>query len=250
MLVFCRDKTMQIFLSRQKFCQDKRNFVATTILSRLKMCFVADAKDFVSEKKRTNFCYDIICREKRFVAASILLSWQKDVFCRDKHVFVVTKIIRVAAPANDTNPAPKQMAPQFMRDYVKHVGLAHVFVATKLVTWQAYFCHFKRLVLSRQTRVCREKSKLVTTKVLARQKCVAKVWSTSRTNPFPLFIGKEIAGMAAPQGVEIVVLIVTEPSNDLSMQMKTGTQFLRFSDQLPSLLRVPFICAWLTSCIY
>ena len=48
------------------------------------------------------------CRDKGFVAESILLLRQKkDVFCRDKtrvcvdKTFVATKIILVAAPAND-----------------------------------------------------------------------------------------------------------------------------------------------------
>ena len=53
--------------------------------------------------------------------------------CSDKHVFVSRdKNYTWAAPASDTNLAPKQMAPQFVRDYVKHVGLAHVFVARKV----------------------------------------------------------------------------------------------------------------------
>ena len=38
-------------------------------------------------------------------------------------MFGLTKMILVAAPASDTNPAPKQLAPQFVRDYVKHVSL-------------------------------------------------------------------------------------------------------------------------------
>ena len=68
-------------------------------------------------------------------------------FCRNKHVyrdgnnfvatkhvtfvvtkdaFVATKIMLVAVPANDTMyPALKPMAPQFVRDYVKHVSPTH-----------------------------------------------------------------------------------------------------------------------------
>ena len=34
-------------------------------------------------------------------------------------------MILVEAPANDTNPALTQMAPQFVRDYVKYVGPTH-----------------------------------------------------------------------------------------------------------------------------
>ena len=78
------------------------------------------------------------------VAASILLSWQKT-------CLVATKMILVAAPASDTNPAPKQLAPQFVSAWPREAcQSAHVLVATKLVKWRAYFCRFKRRVLSRE----------------------------------------------------------------------------------------------------
>ena len=47
----------------------------------------------------------VFCRDKsmlatnRFVATKLCLLRQK--FCRDKHIFVATKIIPVATPAND-----------------------------------------------------------------------------------------------------------------------------------------------------
>ena len=40
----------------------------------------------------------------------------------------------------------------------------YVFVATKVLLRQAYFCRDKRRVLSQQTRISRDKSKLVATK--------------------------------------------------------------------------------------
>ena len=72
---FCRDKTR--LLSRQKYaCHDKHVFVATNI-----------------------------CRDKHNFVATKVLS-QQAYFCRDKHkAFVVTKIIVVAAPANDSSRA-------------------------------------------------------------------------------------------------------------------------------------------------
>ena len=48
----------------------------------------------------------------------------------------------------------------------------HVFVGTKVLSRQAYFCCDKRCVLSRQTCVCHDKSKLVMTKLLLRQASV------------------------------------------------------------------------------
>ena len=58
-------------LSRKYFCRDKNVFVATKHV----------------------FC--VYCREKHNFVAT------KDVFCRDGHVFVATKMILVAAAAND-----------------------------------------------------------------------------------------------------------------------------------------------------
>ena len=41
-----------------------------------------------------------------------------------------------------------------------------IFVAANVLLRQAYFCRDKRLVLSRQTRVCHNKSKFVMTKII------------------------------------------------------------------------------------
>ena len=86
MLVVCRDKIIFVVsntcLWQQKStCRDKhdKDFFAT------KLCL-----------SRQTFC-----RSKyTFVAI-------KDVFCRDKHVFVGTKMMLVAAHANDSKPAAK-----------------------------------------------------------------------------------------------------------------------------------------------
>ena len=59
-----------------------------------------------------------------FIATKIILSRQMFVVTKD--AFVATKIMLVAVPANDTMyPALKPMAPQFVRDYVKHVSPTH-----------------------------------------------------------------------------------------------------------------------------
>ena len=47
-----------------------------------------------------------------------------------------------------------------------------MFVATKVLSRQAYVCHDKRLVLSRETRVCCDKRMLVATKLLLSQNYV------------------------------------------------------------------------------
>ena len=94
---FSRDKTP--CLSRQKYaCRDK-SFVETKLhvfVSRDKFC--DDRHTFVVETK------DVICRDRHvFVATKLCLSRQKyqAYFFRNK-TFVATKIILVAAPANDT----------------------------------------------------------------------------------------------------------------------------------------------------
>ena len=148
------------------FCRDEIISVATNMFVATKHVFCCDKTRLLSRQNCKYFCHD----KRHFVATKdVFCHWHKK-FCLGEHTFVVTKdvtkIIFVAAPANDTNPALKQMAPQFVCDYVKHVGLAHVFVTTKLVTWRAYFCHFKRLVarkvsLSRQ-KFCRDKSFVAT----------------------------------------------------------------------------------------
>ena len=47
------------------------------------------------------------CRDKTFLVAKVCLSRQNYV-CRSKHVFVATKLILVAAPANDSHRPPKR----------------------------------------------------------------------------------------------------------------------------------------------
>ena len=96
-----------------------------------------------------HFCRDKIhllsrqkyaCREKTFVATKLCLSWQ--------NIFVATK--RLSQIFVTTN----------------------VFVTTKVLWWQAYFCRDKRHVLSWQICVCHNKSKLFVTKVLSQQNYV------------------------------------------------------------------------------
>ena len=110
------------FLTRQKFCRDKHNFVAAKLaatnklLSRQKTCFFPrDKHTFVATKiyfVAINTCLSrqkYACRDKTFVATKLCMSLfvtsrkKKRVLSRrKKHMFVATKIILVADPANDT----------------------------------------------------------------------------------------------------------------------------------------------------
>ena len=78
----CRDK---ICLSGQTFCHDKHTFVTT------KDVFCPDKHD-----KSKLVATKVFCRDKHIFVAT------EDMFCRDKHMIVATKIILMAAPANDT----------------------------------------------------------------------------------------------------------------------------------------------------
>ena len=103
--IFCHYKSMLV--------ATKYNFVTTTVLSR-QAYFCHDKHVFVMTKHV--FCHDKyachdkskhvfvttnICCDDFFVKTNIILSRQK--FCRSKHTFVATKIMFVAAPANDPN---------------------------------------------------------------------------------------------------------------------------------------------------
>ena len=78
-----------------------------------------------------------------FVATNVFVFVVTEYFCHDK-TFVVTNICR-------DKP---------------------VFVVTKVLSQQAYFCRNTSLLLSRQTHVCCDKSKLVATKPLSRKNYV------------------------------------------------------------------------------
>ena len=83
-------------LSRQtRVCRDKRMLAATKLLSR-QVYFCRDKTRLLSRQTR-------VCRDKHNFVATKLLSRQAYV-SRDKHVFVATKMILVAVPANDTSP--------------------------------------------------------------------------------------------------------------------------------------------------
>jgi len=91
----CLDKTLvatnMCYLSRQKFCRDKRHSLQYRYVSWLGACIPG----LCLILQRQNFCHE----KHTFVST-------KDVFCRDKHAFVATKFIAtkmilVAAPASD-----------------------------------------------------------------------------------------------------------------------------------------------------
>ena len=128
----CHDKSK---LSQQKFCCDKHTFITTKDMfcRDTHVCFCCDKSKFVVTKHmlqqnyvcHNKICHnkhtfvetkDMICRRKltfvttntntcalqqnmSFVATKICSSQQN--FCCDKLAFVTTKMILVAAPAND-----------------------------------------------------------------------------------------------------------------------------------------------------
>ena len=77
-----------------------------------------------------------------FVATKVYLLRQN--FCHDKIMFVTTKYFLTTNICHDK----------------------HMFVMMKVLLWQAYFCQDKRCVLSWQTCVFHNKSKLVMTNLL------------------------------------------------------------------------------------
>ena len=83
---------MQIY-----FCRDKRNFVATKVLSR-----------------QAYFCCDkhVFCPDKSMLVATNILSGQRRALSRETRVysdrtFVATKMVLVAAPPTDMVRLPK-----------------------------------------------------------------------------------------------------------------------------------------------
>ena len=68
------------------FCGDKQIVATNTCLSRQNMSFVA-TRVYLSRQN--------LCRDQN-------ISSGQTSFCRDKHTFVATKMIFVAAPANDS----------------------------------------------------------------------------------------------------------------------------------------------------
>ena len=128
--------------------------VATKLLSWQN--YVCCNKSFVV----TNTCRDrhVLVESKLFCLDKHTFVTPKDVFCHDKHMFVTqkyachdkTKIFVVTSFV---------VAKIFCCD-------KHNSVATKLLSWQAYFCRGKRCVLSQQTRVCRDKTFVMTKMIL------------------------------------------------------------------------------------
>ena len=97
----CRDK----HFVATNICRD--TFVATSLLLSRQNTYLSTEHNFVATKHKTFVATNTyLSRQKYFLATSIILSRQK--FCRSKHtfvtakdVFVATKMIPAAAPAND-----------------------------------------------------------------------------------------------------------------------------------------------------
>ena len=106
--VFYRDKSMLTFVATNIFCRDnifvadKHNFVAPKPFSR-ETYFRHDKTPLLSRQKYACRPTKPLSRQIYLVAASILLS-------RQKRCFVATKMILVAAPANDNKMDIKAMA--------------------------------------------------------------------------------------------------------------------------------------------
>ena len=131
--VFCCDKSMlvvtkvllrksygccnKIFLSQQNFCHGKHNFVATSILLLWQTHVCSDKTHVLSWQKyacwdKTFVMTNIFFCDKGFVSTSILLFPQKMCSvmintCLSWQNFFVTKIILVAASANDIHHTSK-----------------------------------------------------------------------------------------------------------------------------------------------
>ena len=111
------------FVAKKYVCHDKRVFVAKKTFVMTNICcdthvmtktFCYCDKHFVITKllsRQAYFCHDkrcVCCDKNMSVTTKILLSWQKTCFvmqtcaCHDK-TFVTTKMMHVAAPANDSN---------------------------------------------------------------------------------------------------------------------------------------------------
>ena len=109
--VFC-DKTC--LLSQRKYAWRDKTMIVTTKyfchICRILIIFVTTKHVFCRDKimqvsflLRQNVCHDkTVSHDERFLMTSIFLS-QQEMFCCDKHMFVMTKIILVAAPTNDSN---------------------------------------------------------------------------------------------------------------------------------------------------
>ena len=121
-------------LSRQTcVCCNKRVFVATkhVLLWQIYAC-----------RNKNMLQQTSVCRDKTFVAANI---------CFNKHNFVPTSILL----------SWLTQVCLLHQNYVchdKYLSQQNIFVMTKLLLWQTYFCSDKRHVLSKQTRVCRNKN--------------------------------------------------------------------------------------------
>ena len=103
--------TTNVFLLQKNFCHDKYLLRQTHVMTKT-FCYCD--KHFVITKllsRQAYFCHDkrcVCCDKNMSVTTKILLSWQKTCFvmqtcaCHDK-TFVTTKMMHVAAPANDSN---------------------------------------------------------------------------------------------------------------------------------------------------
>jgi len=111
----CHDKIM--FVMTKYFCRNKHIFVVTKVLSR-QAYFCHDKRCVLTRGKSKLLVTKLLSQQKlclsQFVTTKVLL-WQ-EYFCCDKrhvlsrhtrvccdnHIFVATKMILVAAPANDS----------------------------------------------------------------------------------------------------------------------------------------------------
>ena len=88
---------------KYNFCRDKSFVFCISYLSRQNKLTFVTTKHVFCHACRDKYMFVVTnsCRDKSFVARNTCLSRQK--FCRSKHTFVATKIVLVAAPANDNS---------------------------------------------------------------------------------------------------------------------------------------------------
>ena len=140
---------MNTYLSQEMFCRDKNMFVATKVLSWQAYFYHDKRRGFFVVVATKLLLWQIF--NTCFVVTSMLLSQQKkccvitntylsqEMFCRDKNMFVATKVLSWQA--------------YFYHD--KRCGF-FVVVATKLLLWQIFNTCFvvTSMLLSQQKKCC------------------------------------------------------------------------------------------------
>ena len=166
---FCRDKS--VVATKHVFCRDKSMLAATRLLSRQKYaCCELPQVSFLSRQKccrdktRRAFVATKVCLLR---AATSIVFVATKVLSRQNTSFVATKVCLLRAATSiifvATNMRLSRQNTSFVATKVclqrqNFCRYKIMFVATKYFCRdRTFFCCDRRLVLSRETRVCRQK---------------------------------------------------------------------------------------------